>query len=119
MHRARAISRTRCGGSMRGSALPVSRDRAAGAWESTDVVYETHSAARTRCSARTHSGRGAPRGRHGAGRLGRGRRGLVQDGPGIFSVGCSVGLSQIFDGIILIGFFVCRGLPGRSFCFLC
>lgn len=53
MHRARAISRTRCGGSMRGSALPVSRDRAEGAWESTDVVYETQSAARTRCSART------------------------------------------------------------------
>ena len=63
MHRARAISRTRCGGSMRGSALPVSRDRAAGAWESTDVVYETHSAARTRCSARTQGEEpGAPRG---------------------------------------------------------
>lgn len=98
MHRARAISRTRCGGSMRGSALPVSRDRAAGAWESTDVVYETQQRGADAVFG-AHTGRGAPRGRHGAGRLGRGRRGLVQDGPGIFSVGCSVGLSQIFDGI--------------------
>ena len=49
--------------------------------------------------------------RHGAGRLGKGRRGLVQDGPGIFSVGCSVGLSQIFvdDGIIFWIFCVRAG----------
>ena len=49
---------------------------------------------------------------------GKGRRGLVQDGPGIFSVGCSVGLSQIFvdDGIIF-WIFLC-GLAAGAFCFL-
>jgi hypothetical protein len=104
---------------MRGSALPVSRDRAAGAWESTDVVYETQQRGadavfgahtlRARSAARPARSR-APR--QGAKGISTGRTGYIQRRLQRWS-------QPNIRWYLLIGFFVCRGrLPGRSF-FLC